>query len=74
MDYWGGGLPGSRMCDCGVLGTCIDPTKWCNCDADSRIWQVDGGDIIEKDDLPVKQLRFGDTGLCFALIPFPHQY
>ncbi|KAG5881355.1 hypothetical protein JTB14_037097 [Gonioctena quinquepunctata] len=62
MDYWGGGLPGSRMCDCGVQSTCTDPTKWCNCDAGSEVWQVDAGDIIQKDDLPVKQLRFGDTG------------
>lgn len=33
MDYWAGGLPGSRKCACGVQGNCIDPTKWCNCDA-----------------------------------------
>lgn len=25
-------------------------------------FQVDGGDIIEKELLPVKQVRFGDTG------------
>ncbi|XP_049821647.1 neurexin-4 isoform X1 [Aethina tumida] len=62
MDYWGGALPGSRKCECGISGTCIDPTKWCNCDAASDIWQVDSGDILEKENLPVKQLRFGDTG------------
>ncbi|XP_019763354.2 neurexin-4 isoform X1 [Dendroctonus ponderosae] len=62
MDYWGGGLPGSRKCECGVLGTCNDPTKWCNCDGDAMIWLVDAGELSEKDDLPVKQLRFGDTG------------
>lgn len=33
MDYWAGGLPGSRKCECGIQGSCIDPTKWCNCDA-----------------------------------------
>lgn len=44
MDYWGGGLPGSRMCDCGVLSTCSDPTKWCNCDTEiHNMWQVDAG-------------------------------
>nr|NVI76555.1 neurexin IV [Cucujiformia] len=37
-------------------------TKWCNCDARSDHWQVDAGDITEKENLPVKQLRFGDTG------------
>ncbi|CAG9853678.1 unnamed protein product [Phyllotreta striolata] len=67
MDYWGGGLPGSRKCECGILGTCTDPTRWCNCDSqipaiNSDVWLVDGGDLQEKDNLPVKQLRFGDTG------------
>lgn len=86
MDYWAGALPGSRKCECGVLGTCVDPSKWCNCDAGQQskffsfasslkpfessfsytcfvsVWQEDGGDITEKDHLPVKQLRFGDTG------------
>lgn len=33
MDYWGGSVFGTRKCECGILGTCIDPTKWCNCDA-----------------------------------------
>ncbi|CAH2105201.1 unnamed protein product [Euphydryas editha] len=67
MDYWAGAPPGSRMCQCGVLGTCLDPTKWCNCDAEHGPlardeFQMDGGDITEKEFLPVKQLRFGDTG------------
>ncbi|XP_077286493.1 neurexin-4 isoform X2 [Arctopsyche grandis] len=62
MDYWAGALPGSRKCECGVLGTCIDPSKWCNCDSGQIGWQEDGGDLTEKEHLPVKQLRFGDTG------------
>ncbi|XP_034948023.1 neurexin-4 isoform X2 [Chelonus insularis] len=62
MDYWGGALPGSRKCECGVLGNCIDPMKWCNCDAGLEGWYEDGGDITEKEYLPVRQLRFGDTG------------
>ncbi|XP_063893286.1 neurexin-4 isoform X2 [Helicoverpa armigera] len=65
MDYWAGAPPGSRMCQCGVLGACADPTKWCNCDAEHMKpdeFQVDGGEITEKEFLPVKQLRFGDTG------------
>lgn len=62
MDYWGGALPGSRKCECGILGNCADPTKWCNCDANLEGWLEDGGDITEKEYLPVKQLRFGDTG------------
>ena len=62
MDYWGGALPGSRKCECGILGNCADPTKWCNCDADLDTLLEDSGDITEKEHLPVKQLRFGDTG------------
>ncbi|VVC93590.1 unnamed protein product [Leptidea sinapis] len=67
MDYWAGATPGSRMCACGVLGSCVDPAKWCNCDAEytsqrTDEFQVDGGDIVEKEFLPVKQVRFGDTG------------
>lgn len=33
MDYWGGSIPGSNKCQCGVIGDCKDPTKWCNCDS-----------------------------------------
>ncbi|XP_011301961.1 neurexin-4 isoform X1 [Fopius arisanus] len=62
MDYWGGALPGSRKCECGVLGNCADPTKWCNCDSGLEGWLEDGGDITEKEYLPVRQLRLGDTG------------
>ncbi|XP_033339316.1 neurexin-4 isoform X1 [Megalopta genalis] len=62
MDYWGGALAGSRKCECGILGNCADPTKWCNCDSDLDGPLEDSGDITEKEYLPVKQLRFGDTG------------
>ena len=62
MDYWAGGLPGSRKCECGIDGTCVDRTKWCNCDAGLDSWMADEGEIIDKEFLPVRQLRFGDTG------------
>ena len=62
MDYWAGALPGSRKCQCGIVGNCVDPTKWCNCDANLYDWQEDGGEIKEKEYLPVRGLRFGDTG------------
>ncbi|XP_034248929.1 neurexin-4 isoform X1 [Thrips palmi] len=69
MDYWGGALPGSRKCECGILGTCRDPTKWCNCDGSSinklghyDEWSEDGGYLTQKEYLPAKQLRIGDTG------------
>ncbi|KAI1289291.1 Neurexin-4 [Halotydeus destructor] len=66
MDYWGGSLPGSRRCACGLSGTCKDSSKWCNCDSfggrlSNEIF-ADEGDLVEKDFLPVRQLRIGDTG------------
>jgi hypothetical protein len=62
MDYWAGALPGSRKCECGIDGTCVDRTKWCNCDAALDTWTADEGEILDKEYLPVRQLRFGDTG------------
>ncbi|XP_067118994.1 neurexin-4 isoform X3 [Centruroides vittatus] len=63
MDYWGGSLPGTRKCSCGLYGTCVNRNKWCNCDAEKNEWHIDEGEIIQKEYLPVRQLRFGDTGL-----------
>ncbi|XP_066267465.1 contactin-associated protein-like 5 [Branchiostoma lanceolatum] len=57
-DYWGGASPGSGKCACGHSGTC---SKRCNCDADDSTWREDSGFLFHKDDLPVTQLRFGDT-------------
>ncbi len=62
MDYWGGSLPGSFKCECGLMGMCFDPDKWCNCDSDHDDWLWDGGEITEKQFLPVRALHFGDTG------------
>lgn len=62
MDYWAGALPGSRKCECGILGNCYDRTKWCNCDSNQLQWLEDGGDIREIEHLPVKAVGFGDTG------------
>ncbi|CAH1244615.1 CNTNAP5 [Branchiostoma lanceolatum] len=57
-DYWGGASPGSGKCACGQSGTC---SKRCNCDANDGTWREDSGFLFHKDDLPVTQLRFGDT-------------
>uniref|UniRef100_A0A1B6CD05 Neurexin-4 n=2 Tax=Clastoptera arizonana TaxID=38151 RepID=A0A1B6CD05_9HEMI len=62
MDYWGGSIPGSRKCECGIMSQCAEPSSWCNCDSNLEGWTEDGGDITEKEHLPVRQLRFGDTG------------
>ncbi|XP_043229455.1 neurexin-4-like [Amphibalanus amphitrite] len=61
MDYWGGSQPGSRKCACGIQGTCIDRAKDCNCDA-GVAETADGGDLMFKEDLPVRRVHFGDTG------------
>ncbi|XP_069969361.1 neurexin-4 isoform X3 [Penaeus vannamei] len=61
MDYWGGSLPGSRKCECGLMGTCVTG-KWCNCDAGLESWLFDSGELTVKEHLPVRQLRIGDTG------------
>ena len=34
----------------------------CNCDKSDRKWREESGHLTEKTHLPVKQLRFGDTG------------
>ncbi|KAK7575553.1 hypothetical protein V9T40_011839 [Parthenolecanium corni] len=67
MDFWGGAPAGSRKCACGIRGTCKNQTNnmWCNCDAGFYEWRSDGGDIKGKEYLPVKQLRFGDTGTLY---------
>lgn len=65
MDYWGGSLPGTGMCACGLDGTCKDPSKSCNCDAIlpyNSNELSDEGLITQKEYLPVKQLHIGDTG------------
>ena len=62
MDYWAGSIPGSRKCECGLQGVCYDPGKWCNCDSGHKDWLWDGGEITQKEYLPVRELRFGDTG------------
>jgi len=65
MDYWGGSLPGTGMCACGLDGTCKDPSKSCNCDAIipySTSELSDEGLLTQKDYLPVRELHIGDTG------------
>ena len=62
MDFWAGAKPGSHMCKCGYDKACFDLEKWCNCDSAHDDWLVDGGDITQKEFLPVKSVHFGDTG------------
>ena len=62
MTYWGGASPGSGKCACGMNNTCANPNKACNCDSNDDVWREDSGLLTDKTKLPVKQLRFGDTG------------
>jgi len=62
MTYWGGAAPGSGKCACGMNKSCADPKYNCNCDKNDNVWREDSGLLTDKTHLPVKQLRFGDTG------------
>lgn len=62
MDFWAGSEPGSYKCECGYVGACFDVEKWCNCDSGHDDWLWDGGEITQKQFLPVRSLHFGDTG------------
>ncbi len=59
MTYWGGATQG---CACGMTNSCADPDFSCNCDKNDYTWREDSGLLTVKSDLPVSQLRFGDTG------------
>ena len=62
MTYWGGASPGSGKCACGMTNSCADSRYGCNCDENDVVWREDSGLLTDKTKLPVKQLRFGDTG------------
>ena len=61
MTYWGGASPGSGKCACGMTNSCTGGYG-CNCDLNDSAWREDSGLLTDKTTLPVKQLRFGDTG------------
>ena len=61
MTYWGGASVRGN-CACGMTDSCADSSDGCNCDKNDFVWREDSGLLIDKTRLPVKQLRFGDTG------------
>ena len=61
MRYWGGAF-GNGKCACGMTNSCADSRFGCNCDKNDNVWREDSGLLTDKTKLPVKQLRFGDTG------------
>ena len=63
MTYWGGANLSTGGCACGLTGSCADDKSLkCNCDKNDKNWREDSGFLTIKSHLPVKQLRFGDTG------------
>ena len=46
-----------------MTNSCADPSKACNCDKNDGVWREDSGLLTDKSTLPVKELRFGDTGV-----------
>ncbi|XP_076876738.1 LOW QUALITY PROTEIN: contactin-associated protein-like 5 [Brachyhypopomus gauderio] len=58
--YWGGALPGSQQCACGLQDECTEPERFCNCDSDLDDWADDSGVLSHKDHLPVRLLAVGD--------------
>ncbi|XP_059395977.1 contactin-associated protein-like 4 isoform X1 [Carassius carassius] len=58
--YWGGAVPGSQQCACGLQENCVHPEHFCNCDADSKEWSNDSGLLSHKEHLPVRALAVGD--------------
>ena len=61
MTYWGGASV-SGKCACGMTNSCANPYEGCNCDRGDNVWREDSGLLTDKTRLPVKQLRFRDTG------------
>ena len=61
MRYWGGASV-SGKCACGMTNSCANSYYGCNCDKNDNVWREDSGLLTDKTRLPVKQLRFGDTG------------
>ncbi|XP_029001997.1 contactin-associated protein-like 4 [Betta splendens] len=59
--YWGGALPGSRQCACGVQDNCLDSNHYCNCDSDAEQWTNDSGLLTHKETLPVRSVVLGDV-------------
>ena len=65
MIYWGGAKTGdNKKCTCGMTSpnSCALSSVGCNCDKNDYTWREDSGFLTEKSQLPVIELRFGDTG------------
>jgi contactin associated protein-like 2 len=63
--YWGNSVPGQDRCGCGVRGDCAGGSEFCNCDGNPKPPTEDQGLLTYKNDLPVMEVRFGDTGTIY---------
>ncbi|XP_038070890.1 macrophage mannose receptor 1-like isoform X2 [Patiria miniata] len=60
--YWGGAPSSTSLCACGYEGNCDGGYSRCNCEVNDYTWRVDEGLLTDKADLPVTEIRVGDTG------------
>lgn len=61
--YWGGAATDSHACGCHPYCKPTERNSTCNCDANDKLaWLKDEGLLLDKNRLPVLQMRFGDTG------------
>ena len=44
-----------------MTNTCDESSENCNCAINDLVWREDSGLLTEQPELPVSQLRFGDT-------------
>ena len=60
-NYWGGMDHTAKGCACKLTNSCAGG-KPCNCDLNDNVWREDSGYLRYKKDLPISEVRFGDTG------------
>ena len=65
MLNWGGthfGNGTKPVCACHKTKPCAIPTELCNCDTNDYVWRSDERYLTDKENLPITEVRFGDTG------------
>ncbi|XP_072026204.1 uncharacterized protein [Amphiura filiformis] len=60
MNNWGSPT-GTNGCHCSVDGGCDGGQRRCSCDVNDDRWRMDRGYLRDKNYLPVKEMRFGDS-------------
>ncbi|XP_060071909.1 uncharacterized protein LOC132551782 [Ylistrum balloti] len=60
--FFPGSLNRDGACPCGLLSTCADPNKLCNCNLKDGVERMDFGAEFDKDNLPITAMYFGDVG------------